>query len=234
MGKFSMNIQHFKKSQIHALERHNMRKNKNYSNDEIDESLSSQNKVLVGDVRSLLQDVNQYIEQNVDKSKSKITKNSIFVSSFVFTLPDSVPIEQSEQYFKDCISALEKLSKKGNIRQAVIHYDETTPHMHLSFVPLTIDSCLSRKRLFTKSTLAKLQQKIATELRDKGYNLELPECSKVKNYKSMKELKKRKSEIVEDIETLKQIKKELAQGNLEVAEKYLSYVKEVIIDDYSR
>ena len=50
-----MNIQHFKKSQIAALERHNMRKNKNYSNDEIDKTLSCKNKVLVGDVRSLLQ-----------------------------------------------------------------------------------------------------------------------------------------------------------------------------------
>ncbi len=234
MGKFSMNIQHFRKEQISALEKHNLRKNKNYSNEEIDKRQSYKNKVLVDAVKSLTKDVTEYVEQNVDKSKSKITKNSIFVSSFVFTLPDSVPVERSEQYFKDCIQILESLSKKGNIRQAVIHYDETTPHMHLAFVPLTIDNCLSRKRLFTKSTLAKLQQKIATELREKGYDIEFPTSSKDKNYKSMKELKKQKSEMIEDIETLKKIKQELALGNLEVAEKYLSYMKEVIIDDYSR
>lgn len=226
MGKFSMTIDHFKKNQLYALDRHERRLNENYGNDEIDSTRTHLNKILVGGVNTLEEDVTRLIDKNVDKTKSRITKNSIYVTSFVFTLPDSVPIEHSKKYFCDCISALSSISKEGNIVQAVIHYDETTPHMHLSFVPITLDNCLSRKRLFTKKSLKSLHKKMYQIMKDKGWDIEQPEDSKNKNYVSLKELKKNKSELQKEVQQLENYKEDLLSGNMEIARAYMHYINQ--------
>ena len=48
-------------------------------------------------------------------------------------------------YFQTALEFIEKYQDSETILSAVVHMDEKTPHMHLSFVPLTEDQRLSAK-----------------------------------------------------------------------------------------
>lgn len=48
-------------------------------------------------------------------------------------------------FFEEAVHFIEKHQSKDTIISAVVHMDEKTPHMHLSFVPLTADGRLSAK-----------------------------------------------------------------------------------------
>ncbi len=48
-------------------------------------------------------------------------------------------------FFEEALRFLEKYQPTDTIISAVVHMDEKTPHMHLSFVPLTADKRLSAK-----------------------------------------------------------------------------------------
>ena len=48
-------------------------------------------------------------------------------------------------FFEEAICLIGKQQDKSTIISAVVHIDEKTPHMHLSFVPLTLDKRLSAK-----------------------------------------------------------------------------------------
>ena len=48
-------------------------------------------------------------------------------------------------FFEDALQFIEKHQSKDTILSAVVHMDEKTPHMHLTFVPLTEDGRLSAK-----------------------------------------------------------------------------------------
>lgn len=50
---------------------------------------------------------------------------------------------ENDRFFRDCLKFHE--SHFGHIISAVVHYDETTPHLHVISVPLTKDGRLSAR-----------------------------------------------------------------------------------------
>ena len=52
------------------------------------------------------------------------------------------PFEQKE-YFNHALNFMEAKVGKENIISAVVHMDEKTPHMHLSFCPITKEKAVS-------------------------------------------------------------------------------------------
>ena len=57
--------------------------------------------------------------------------------SFFDRLDDMDGIDLIDKFFLDMLEWFEARYGAGNIVSAVIHYDETTPHMHLCLVPIT-------------------------------------------------------------------------------------------------
>lgn len=55
--------------------------------------------------------------------------------------------EEIRAYFEEALRFIERYQPKETIISAVVHMDEKTPHMHLSFVPLTKDGRLSAKEI---------------------------------------------------------------------------------------
>ena len=55
--------------------------------------------------------------------------------------------EEIRAFFQESMDFLTEYQPKETIISAVIHMDEQTPHMHLSFVPLTADGRLSAKEI---------------------------------------------------------------------------------------
>ena len=54
-------------------------------------------------------------------------------------------LPEVRRYFEEVLHFFEQYQPRKTIISAVVHMDEKTPHMHLSFVPLTADGRLSAK-----------------------------------------------------------------------------------------
>lgn len=65
--------------------------------------------------------------------------------------------EKQKQFFEDCTRFFIDKYGEENIVSAVVHLDETTPHMHLNFMPITRDGRLSAKRVICPKELSDLQ-----------------------------------------------------------------------------
>ena len=64
--------------------------------------------------------------------------------------------EQQREFFQRSYDFMAARYGKENILSAVVHMDETTPHMHLYLVPITPDNRLCCKEIFDKRGLAAL------------------------------------------------------------------------------
>jgi hypothetical protein len=60
-------------------------------------------------------------------------------------------------FFRETTEFLEQKHNPDTIISAVVHMDEKSPHMHLSFVPLTEDGRLSAKEILGNKKLTKWQ-----------------------------------------------------------------------------
>lgn len=79
---------------------------------------------------------------------------------------DSVQFfETAKKYFDNDVGA-------DRIFSAVVHFDEATPHMHLSFVPVTEDHRLSAKLIFNPIRLKTWQRELPIHLRKHGFDIE--------------------------------------------------------------
>ena len=56
-------------------------------------------------------------------------------------------LPEVRRYFEETLRFFEQHQSRKTIISAVVHMDEKTPHMHLSFVPLTADGRLSAKEI---------------------------------------------------------------------------------------
>ena len=56
-------------------------------------------------------------------------------------------LPEVRRYFEEVLCFFEQYQSRETIISAVVHMDEKTPHMHLSFVPLTPDGRLSAKEI---------------------------------------------------------------------------------------
>ena len=114
---------------VAACERHNERRKEAYkSNLDIDVERSKNNYHLIAPPKYTYK---KEINRMVAEAGCKVRKDSVMMVETLITALDFIS---------------ERVGKK-NILSAVVHMDERTPHMHLSFVPLTPDNKLSAKAI---------------------------------------------------------------------------------------
>lgn len=80
-------------------------------------------------------------------------------------------IEDNGQYFRDALAYLEAKFGKENVVSAVVHLDETTPHLSVFIVPLKDGKLNAKNWLGGRSKLGKMQTEFAVEV-GKKYGLE--------------------------------------------------------------
>lgn len=147
---------------IVGMFKHNERKNENYSNEDINRELSSQNYQLI-ECDSYKEKINQEIKERYRVNKS-IRKDAVLCVETVFTSDkeffDKLTPEQERLYFEKSVEFLKEQFGEKNIIFATVHKDETTPHLHAGFIPMTDDGRLSYKNFVnSKYDLIKLQDK---------------------------------------------------------------------------
>ncbi len=83
----------------------------------------------------------------------KLRSDAIYMNSFVLGSDkeffERLPIQEQWEFFHDCTMFFAEKYGKENIISAVVHVDETTPHLHLNIVPI-VNGKLCSKDLFDK------------------------------------------------------------------------------------
>lgn len=89
----------------------------------------------------------QDIQDEITRAGAKERANSVVALDTIYTASPEFfqgnTVEQNNQFFRDCLQFHQQ--HFGHIVSAVIHYDETTPHLHVLSVPLTQDCRLSAR-----------------------------------------------------------------------------------------
>ena len=90
--------------------------------------------------------------------------DAIYMNTFVLSSGheffENMPTEKQEEFFEDCVKFFADKYGAENIISAVVHMDETTPHLHLNLVPIT-GGKLCSKDLFSPKKLSLLQTELA-------------------------------------------------------------------------
>ncbi len=143
-----MRFAKYKGPEIGRIEAHNERTKEKYaSNPDIDTNRSRYNFHLVkpeGKYRTVA-------ERQIADAGCRTRKDSVrVVETLVTASPEffkSKKYAEVKAYFEEALRFIEQYQPRATIISAVVHMDEKTPHMHLSFVPLTKDGRLSAKEI---------------------------------------------------------------------------------------
>ena len=132
-------------------------------------------------------------------------KDAVVMNSFVLGSDkqffDGLSKVERYNFFSDCYKFFAERYGEENIIAAVVHNDETTPHMHLNLMPITSDGRLCSKQLFDKPQLQKLQTDFYEEV-GKKYGLQRGKEGSQRKHLSTAEFKAKK--IIEQAEAIKQ------------------------------
>lgn len=170
--KMAIHAQNFQRGAVAAMERHNLRKNENYSNEDVDLGRSHENLILKHPEVTQYQDARAIIE---GRAVNQVRKTSVWQTEFIISSDQEffkeLPREEQNRFFEESYKYLAREFGEQNITCAVVHYDETTPHMHFDFVPMTEQNKLSRKEVMTRERLLKIQDEMPRILHEKGYDV---------------------------------------------------------------
>lgn len=187
----------YTRGSVHGILSHNERnkdENGEYKNKDIDKSKTHLNYSFIHDEKSAEERLKSRLN-DLDVSKRSDVN---ILASWVVTLPKEVKEKDQKKFFKCVNEFLTHKYGKENIISSDVHYDETTPHLHFTFVPVVENKKknakhqykVSAKELLTQTHL----QRFHGEL-DRSLYVHLGYASGIlngatKQNKSIKELKK--------------------------------------------
>ena len=132
-------------------------------------------------------------------------KDAVVMNSFVLgsdkTFFDGLAKVEQYNFFSDCYKFFAERYGEENIIAAIVHNDETTPHMHLNLMPVTKDGRLCSKQLFDKPQLQKLQTDFYESV-GKRWGLQRGKEGSQKKHLSTAEFKAKK--IIEQAEAIRE------------------------------
>ena len=153
-------MEKYKRADIIGIERENER-NENYKstrNPQIDKSKTRLNYHTVPYEKKYLSFIDERIKQL--SPKRKIKDDAVLITSFILGSDKEffnwITAEQQKQFFADCTDFFSERYGKENVVSAVVHLDESTPHLHFNLMPVA-DGRLCAKELFDRAALRELQ-----------------------------------------------------------------------------
>lgn len=191
--------------QVSAAERHNLRKSANHSNPDIDTSKSHLNKSLVS-CSSISKEVARQVEEIQASQKRKIRKDAPRALEYVVTAsPEAFGKIDEKAFFEASLRFLKARHGDDRIVSAVVHLDESTPHMHVIAVPVH-EGKLNAKQFMARNALRTLQDDFGRL--GAGFGLQRGRESSQRTHMPVSEFKreaeKRKKALEAQIEALKE------------------------------
>lgn len=213
-------MQKMKSGNLGGAYRHNERIFENHSNKDIDPEKTHLNYELTDRDRSIPYDrqIKQYINDN-KISKRALRKDAVLCNEWIITSDkaffENMSPDQIKNFFETAKNFFAERYGNSNIAYAMVHLDESTPHMHLGLVPMQ-NGKLSSKALFgSRDQLKEIQEAFPRYLNEHGYNLQRGESDSKKKHLETAEFKEKQrllddtdKKIVDKTEKLKQLEKE--------------------------
>lgn len=163
-----MNIQKRKKNDITGIQREATRTATEYNN-QVQPGMDIFNVNLIQSTNWM-----QDVQAEIDRAGAKTRSNSVVALDAIYTASGDFfkgkSNEECNQYFRDCLQFHQR--RFGHVVSALIHYDETTPHLHILSVPLTQDGRLSAREIVgNRANLSRMQTEFFEQV-GKEYGLE--------------------------------------------------------------
>ena len=153
-------MEKYKRADVVGIERENER-DENYKstkNPQIDKSRTHLNYHTLPYEKKYLSFIDERIKEIAPKRKIK--DDAVLITSFILGSDkeffDRITAEQQKQFFADCTDFFSERYGKENVISAVLHLDESTPHLHFNLMPVT-GGRLCAKELFDRKALRDLQ-----------------------------------------------------------------------------
>ena len=96
-----------------------------------------------------------FIHERLDEVYCMKRDDVVTMASCVVTVPKDVPKEYEAEFFERAYRFLAEKHGEKNVISAYVHNDETTPHMHFSFIPIVYDAKKDREKVCCKEVLTK-------------------------------------------------------------------------------
>ena len=175
----------YKKDNLAGLYKHNERKNTNYSNKDINKNNSLKNYSIKQCNTTYSNALKKLIQEN--NLQGRIIKTTNVVCEFIITSDNdffkSIGEEETKRYFQTAHNFVANYKNLGEkyILSSKVHMDETTPHLHLVFVPVVhtkdkngnpIKKIACSQYWKGKDSYRKLQDSFYTYMIEHGFDLE--------------------------------------------------------------
>ncbi|MCM0598453.1 MobV family relaxase [Periweissella fabalis] len=139
---------------VPGLAVHFERKTDHHTNKEIDVSKSYLNQDLMADGSDMLSRFSERLNDVYCMKRDDVKA----LATWIVTLPEELteaPYEQQSAFFEATMNFLNERYGQENAVATVVHYDETTPHLHYAFVPVVFDDKKSRYKVSAKEVLTR-------------------------------------------------------------------------------
>lgn len=195
----------YKRENLKGIFRHNERRNKNYSNENIDKEKSYLNYSLKSPQYSYEKEFDIIKEKYNLKGQIKTVSN--IACEYIITSDhdyfERIGEEETKRFFKTAYKFVSEYKNLGEqyIMSAKVHMDEQTPHMHLVFLPVvhttykkgnSIDKLACSEFWKAKDSYRQLQDAFYKYMVENGFNLQrgLPKEETGRGHYSVEEYKK--------------------------------------------
>ncbi|MGZ9647936.1 MobV family relaxase (plasmid) [Lactiplantibacillus pentosus] len=245
MSYLVANMQKLKADNLVGLGNHDQRRTQHHKNTDIEVDRSGLNYDLVaGRTNHFKTDIAAYINEH-KTSQRAVRKDAVLVNEWIISSDSNffanLTVADTRKYFETAKAYFAEKFGEENVRYAIVHLDESTPHMHMGIVPFDDEYKLSAKRVFNRAALQNVQDQLPTYLQQHGFNIQrgVQESERksltVPEYKAMREdLKKatlQKQEIQAELEDARKRLAELKprdQQEIESKPTFLSKDKVVV------
>ena len=195
----------YKRENLKGIFRHNERRNKNYSNDNIDKEKSYLNYSIKSPQYSYEKEFDRIKEKY--NLKGQIKKVSNIACEYIITSDhdffERIGEEETKRFFETAYKFVAEYKHLGEqyIISAKVHRDEQTPHMHLIFLPVvhttdkkgnSIDKLACSEFWKAKDSYRQLQDAFYKYMVEHGFDLQrgLPKEETNRQHYSVEEYKK--------------------------------------------
>lgn len=86
-------------------------------------------------------------------------KDVNLMCTWVVTKPSFITDQEQQDFFKKTYNFLEKRYGKENVISSYVHLDETTPHLHFAFIPITFDKKKEYYKVSAKEVVNRIDLK---------------------------------------------------------------------------
>ena len=147
------------------------------------------------------------------KEGSRVQKNSVVLYSNIITIPkeeaDKMTDKEHEKYFKSCYEYFCDRYGKENVMSAKVHLDETTPHMHLHFMPVNKENGkLQARTVMGPKALREIHDELPRFLQNRGFDVvkasgeKTMEKLNIHEYKAREDMKKEVLDLKQQVDEL--------------------------------